>query len=104
MIKQEQLDAVLHFIEQFCDDNGYAPSIREICKGMGLEGLKTRILDCFAEEFRFVTLFIPYDKLSEYNRIKKYITERTVEYTDEGQCVSAVLPTAYYAQCKQFIK
>ena len=72
--------------------------------GMGLEVLKARILDCFAEEFRFVTLFIPYDKLSEYNRIKKYITERTVEYTDEGQCVSAVLPTAYYAQCKQFIK
>ena len=41
MIKQEQLDAVLHFIEQFCDDNGYAPSIREICKGMGFRSTAT---------------------------------------------------------------
>lgn len=41
MIKQEQLDEVLHFIEQFCDENGYAPSVREICKAMGFKSTAT---------------------------------------------------------------
>lgn len=41
MIKQEQLDEVLHFIEQFYDDNGYPPSVREICAGMGFKSTAT---------------------------------------------------------------
>ena len=72
--------------------------------GMGIEGLKKRILDCFSEDFCFAELFIPYEKLSEYNRVKKYLTERTVEYTDEGEIIKAVISSAYYAHFKQFIK
>ncbi len=41
MIKQEQLDEVLRFIERFCDENGYAPSVREICKEMGFKSTAT---------------------------------------------------------------
>lgn len=41
MIKQEQLDDVLHYIEQFYDDNGYPPSVREICAGMGFKSTAT---------------------------------------------------------------
>ncbi len=41
MIKQEQLNEVLRFIEQFCEDNGYAPSVREICKAMGFKSTAT---------------------------------------------------------------
>ena len=41
MIKQEQLNEVLRFIERFCEENGYAPSVREICKGMGFKSTAT---------------------------------------------------------------
>ena len=41
MIKQEQLNDVLRFIEQFCEDNGYAPSVREICAGLGFKSTAT---------------------------------------------------------------
>lgn len=41
MIKQEQLQEVLRYIEQFYDDNGYPPSVREICAGMGFKSTAT---------------------------------------------------------------
>lgn len=41
MIKQEQLNNVLHFIEEFMDENGYAPSVREICQHMGFKSTAT---------------------------------------------------------------
>ncbi len=71
--------------------------------GAGIEELKKKILDCFSEDFCFAELFVSYAKLSEYNRIKKYITEQSVEYTDDGQKIKAVIPAAYYKQCKAFI-
>jgi repressor LexA len=41
MVKQSQLDEVYHFIEDFIDDNGYAPSVREICNKMGFKSTAT---------------------------------------------------------------
>ena len=41
MIKQHQLDEVYRFIEQFVDDNGYSPSVREICQAMGFKSTAT---------------------------------------------------------------
>lgn len=41
MIKQEQLEQVLRFIENFSDENGYAPTVREICAAMGFKSTAT---------------------------------------------------------------
>lgn len=41
MIKQEQLNKVLKFIEDFMEENGYAPSVREICQHMGFKSTAT---------------------------------------------------------------
>ena len=39
-ITKKQKD-VLNFIEEFLDDNGYPPSVREICKGIGVKSTST---------------------------------------------------------------
>jgi repressor LexA len=41
MVKQSQLDEVYRFIEDFIADNGYAPSVREICNKMGFKSTAT---------------------------------------------------------------
>jgi repressor LexA len=41
MVKQSQLDEVYRFIENFIEDNGYAPSVREICSKMGFKSTAT---------------------------------------------------------------
>ena len=41
MIKQEQLNKVLQYIEEFIDDNGYAPSVREMCRDLGFKSTAT---------------------------------------------------------------
>lgn len=41
MVKQSQLDEVYRFIEEFIEDNGYAPSVREICSKMGFKSTAT---------------------------------------------------------------
>lgn len=71
--------------------------------GVGVEQLKKKILDCFSDDFRYAELFVPYDQLSEYNKIKQYITEKKTEYTDEGLKISVIISGAYYEKCKPFL-
>ena len=35
-IGEERKKAILSFVEEYSKENGYAPSVREICKGVGL--------------------------------------------------------------------
>ena len=62
-------------------------------QGKGLDTLKREILHAFQDEYLFCELFIPYAKSDEYAKLRKYVTERSVSYTDEGQTVSAVIST-----------
>ncbi len=71
--------------------------------GEGVDQLKHRIFEAFSNDFQVVTLFIPYAKTAEYNQLRKYITEKSVEYSNEGQTVRAVVPSSYYYQVKSFI-
>lgn len=71
--------------------------------GEGIEELKRRILQAFSEHLRAAELFVPYDKISEYNRIRHRITERKTEYTDDGIRIDAVIPEECYAACKPFL-
>ncbi len=70
----------------------------------GIEGLKRAILRQFSNEYLFCELFIPYEKSAEYAAIKSLLIERSVDYTDNGQTVNAVLPIRYADKFKKFIK
>lgn len=69
-----------------------------------LDELRQRIYESFQEEFVRQTLFVPYSKLSEYNSLRQYLTERNISYTDDGAEISAILPTIYADKFKKFIK
>ena len=73
-------------------------------EGLGIEELKKRILHAFQNEFFFCSLFIPYTKLNAYAEIKRFITERSIHYSDEGQCIEAVVPTRYAEKVSPFIQ
>jgi 50S ribosomal subunit-associated GTPase HflX len=77
-----------------------AVSARE---NLGIDELKRRILRAFQNEFFFCSLFVPYTRLNEYAEIKRYITERSIHYTDDGQEIEAVVPTYYAKKATPFI-
>ncbi len=72
--------------------------------GLGLERLKREILSRFREDFLFCNLFIPYDKASEYAKIKSALIERKIEYTDDGMQIQATVPAQYTSLFEQYIK
>lgn len=56
--------------------------------GAGTEDLKRRISEMFRANRTECSLLVPYSRLKEYSKLKNYVTERSVDYTDDG--VSAV--------------
>ena len=52
--------------------------------GIGITALKDNIKKSFEERFKRLKLFIPFEKISEYERVKAYCTELSREYTDKG--------------------
>lgn len=72
--------------------------------GLGLERLKREILQRFYQDFLFCNLFIPYDKVNAYTKIKSVLVERKIEYTDDGILVQATIPLQYAQLFKEYIK
>lgn len=72
-------------------------------ENLGIDGLKRAILQKFREEFLFCSLFVPYTQMNEYQSMKNYITERCVEYTDDGAKIDAVLPARYSEKFTHFL-
>ena len=72
-------------------------------ENLGIDELKKRILRAFQHEFFFCSLSVPYARLQEYAEIRRYITERSVKYTDDGQEIEAVVPTRYAEKATPFI-
>lgn len=70
---------------------------------LGLDALKREILKRFAKEYIFCELFIPYDKSDDYAKYKWYLTERSVQFTDEGQSVQATIPVRYGEYFHEYI-
>ena len=80
--------------------NSIAISAKE---GKGLAELKREILHAFHDEYVFCELFIPYTKSREYAKLRKYVMERAVSYSDEGQTVSAVLSAHHAALFTEYV-
>ena len=64
-------------------------------ENLGIEELKKAILQQFREEFIFCSLFVPYAQMSDYQAIKSYITERNIQFTEDGAQIDAVVPARY---------
>ncbi len=72
-------------------------------ENIGIDTLKRAILRKFSDELIFCELFIPYANSHDYAAIKNLITERSIEYKDDGQIVQAVIPTRYAEKFTPYI-
>ena len=71
--------------------------------GKGIDELKRAILERFLSDFYFCELFVPYAQMSEYAKIKTFLTERTCEFTDDGQKLSIVIPSRFADKITPFL-
>ncbi len=71
---------------------------------VGLDLLKKRIFEEMQDEFVRADLFIPYREMSEYGRLRALITERRVDYTDDGARIQAIIPSIYAEKLRPFIE
>lgn len=72
-------------------------------ENLGIDRLKRAILQKFEKEFLFCDLFVPYERTNEYAKIKPFLVERSVSYTDEGQSVRVVVPSKYADKVTPFL-
>lgn len=72
-------------------------------ENLGIENLKRRILRCFKNEFLFCSLFVPYAQMNDYQALKEYVTERKIEFTDDGQRIDAVIPAKYREKLSAYL-
>lgn len=72
-------------------------------ENLGIDTLKREIMKRFSEEFLFCDLFVPYEKLAEYGKVKSLLTERNIEFTDDGQKIDAVIPSMYADKFTSYI-
>lgn len=52
--------------------------------GAGTDDLKRRISEMFRANRTDCSLLVPYSRLKEYSKLKNYVIERSVDYTDDG--------------------
>lgn len=55
----------------------------------GIPQLKEQIKKAFEERFVYTTLVVPFDKMGEYEKLKKFVIELSRSYTDTGMTVDA---------------
>lgn len=72
-------------------------------ENIGIEDLKNAILQKFSKDFLFCRLFVSYEKLGHYSAIKTLLVERNSTFTDNGQEISAIIPTMYAEKFTPFI-
>ena len=72
-------------------------------ENLGIDELKTAILQKFSKEYLFCKLFVPYEKLGTYSAIKSLLVERTSTFTDDGQNFDVIIPTRYVDRFIEFI-
>lgn len=72
-------------------------------ENLGIDSLKREILKRFSEEFLFCDLFVPYERLNDYGKVKNLLTEKNLEFTDDGQKIRAVIPAMYANKFSNYI-
>lgn len=71
--------------------------------GHGLDFLKQKIFQALMERFVVTQLFVPYARAGEYAALRPLLTEQSVQYTDDGAQISAVIPTEHASKFRSFL-
>lgn len=71
--------------------------------GMGLDGLKARIMEALKDEFRRITLFVPYADSAAFAPFRSLVYEQEVRYTDDGTELRVILPTIHAQSFRRWI-
>ena len=58
-------------------------------RGVGLEGLKSKIAEFFSENLSRIRLRIPYLNIGEYEKLKRFATERSIFYSGDAVEIEA---------------
>ena len=58
-------------------------------RGVGLEGLKSKIAEFFSENLSRIRLRIPYLNIGEYEKLKRFATERSIFYNGDAVEIEA---------------
>ncbi len=97
---------VMNKSENLQDEYGYPKDSIFISakEDIGIDVLKEKISEKFKERYTYCTLEIPYDKFSEYAKIKNLLIEREINYTDFGMEVKVVIPNIYVYKFEKYIK
>lgn len=71
--------------------------------GTGISALKESIKKSFEDRFKRFNLFIPFEKMNEYEKIKQYATEISSEYTSDGMTAQVKTETVFADKFKPFV-
>lgn len=71
--------------------------------GTGITALKEAIKKSFEERFKRLKLFIPFEKINEYERLRQNAVEISRGYNEEGISAEVKVETAFTEKFKDFI-
>ena len=71
--------------------------------GEGTPELLSKMADILSSQTHAVTLLIPYSEAGTVDLLKREASVKTMEYTDSGIELSAVLPAELFGRVKQYI-
>ena len=69
---------------------------------IGISQLKDEIKKAFAERFVYTTLNIPFEKMSDYEKLKRYAVELTRKFTECGMTVDVKIERINADKFKKF--
>lgn len=72
--------------------------------GMGLDQLKRRIFQELQARYVRAKLFVPYADSAKYAALRALISEKSVNYTEQGTELEVIIPTEHAAKFQSFIK
>lgn len=70
--------------------------------GTGISALNEAIKASFNDRFKNLTLFIPFDKISDYERLRQFCVELSREYNGDGMSVEIRVENIYFDKFKKF--
>lgn len=72
--------------------------------GMGLDQLKRRIFQELQARYVRAKLFVPYADSAKYAALRALISEKSVNYTEQGTELEVIIPAEHAAKFQSFIK
>ena len=72
--------------------------------GMGLDQLKRRIFQELQARYVRAKLFVPYADSAKYAALRALVSEKSVEYTEQGTELEVIIPAEHAAKFQSFIK